>query len=316
MICENCGKTHDGKYASGRFCSKHCAKSFSSKKCKNKFIEKICEICGNVFLKNIHDSSNCICDRCKINNYKLRFKIKNNKISPTKINNKCVLINNPSCDECIFKNICTNKSAMSLKLKTLMKYFPDKINLNNIFDYEQISQIYVGIKSYIQSLIDNGLSSNEICIKLFGSHKKGNTIFKILGCKTRKLNESIQNMVLLGKFHLPKSTKNCKFKYQWHTTWDDKQVFLRSSYEKEYAEYLDKKKIKYEVEKLRIKYYDSQKNKYRIAIPDFYIESENMIVEIKSSYTQDIQNMKDKFNEYRKLGYNCKCICDKKEILL
>lgn len=27
MICENCGKEHDGSYASGRFCSRSCANS-------------------------------------------------------------------------------------------------------------------------------------------------------------------------------------------------------------------------------------------------------------------------------------------------
>ena len=31
MKCEKCGKDHDGSYASGRFCSKKCAKSYSTK---------------------------------------------------------------------------------------------------------------------------------------------------------------------------------------------------------------------------------------------------------------------------------------------
>lgn len=30
MICEYCGKEHDGHYGSGRFCDVHCSKSFSS----------------------------------------------------------------------------------------------------------------------------------------------------------------------------------------------------------------------------------------------------------------------------------------------
>ena len=61
--------------------------------------------------------------------------------------------------------------------------------------------------------------------------------------------------------------------------------------------------IFYEVEALKISYFDSSSNKIRIAIPDFYIPSTNTIYEIKSSYTFDEQNMKDKFKEYRKLGY-------------
>lgn len=34
MICENCGKQHDGSYGSGRFCSSHCARGFSTKSCR------------------------------------------------------------------------------------------------------------------------------------------------------------------------------------------------------------------------------------------------------------------------------------------
>ena len=62
-----------------------------------------------------------------------------------------------------------------------------------------------------------------------------------------------------------------------------------------------------------IKYWDSQRNEYRCAIPDFYIPSTNTIVEIKSSWTLDEQNMKDKIKVYKELGYNTKLICDYKE---
>lgn len=68
------------------------------------------------------------------------------------------------------------------------------------------------------------------------------------------------------------------------------------------------------MECLRIKYFNTQTNSDGCAIPDFYIPSKNEIVEIKSSYTLDLQNMKDKFKAYKELGYNCKCICDYKEI--
>ena len=36
--CEKCGKVMTKKYASGRFCSKECARGFSNYKCKNKII--------------------------------------------------------------------------------------------------------------------------------------------------------------------------------------------------------------------------------------------------------------------------------------
>ena len=53
---------------------------------------------------------------------------------------------------------------------------------------------------------------------------------------------------------------------------------------------------------MRIKYFDSQKNEYRCAIPDFYLPDENLIVEIKSDYTLDEQNMKDKKKAYLENG--------------
>jgi len=93
-------------------------------------------------------------------------------------------------------------------------------------------------------------------------------------------------------------------------------VYLRSSFEFEFAKELDGQKIEYEVEFKHIKYFDTQLNEYRCAIPDFYIPSTNTIVEIKSTWTLNKQEMIDKFKAYRELGYNCKLICDHKEMLL
>ena len=53
-----------------------------------------------------------------------------------------------------------------------------------------------------------------------------------------------------------------------------------------------------------------KKKKTRVAIPDFYIPSLNMIVEIKSCWTYDEQNMKDRVKAYKKLGYNFKLVKD------
>ena len=99
-----------------------------------------------------------------------------------------------------------------------------------------------------------------------------------------------------------------------HTTWNGKEVFFRSSFELDYAKELDEKQIDYEVEFSHIKYWDSQKQEYRCAIPDFYIPKDNMIVEIKSSYTLDKQNMIDKKKAYLNLGYKFKLICDHNEL--
>ena len=128
-----------------------------------------------------------------------------------------------------------------------------------------------------------------------------------MGIPVRSNSESVRLSILNGNRDLP----NChKHKSGWHTSWNGKEVYLRSSYEKNYAEYLDKQHIDYDVECFRIKYYDTQQDRYRCAIPDFYLPKTNTIVEIKSSWTLDEQNMKDKFVSYIEQGYNCMCICD------
>ena len=82
----------------------------------------------------------------------------------------------------------------------------------------------------------------------------------------------------------------------------------------EYAQALDIQRERYTMENLRIVYWDSQMHHRRVAIPDFYIEGKNLIVEIKSNYTLDIQNLKDKVKEYLKLGYNFKLMLEREEV--
>lgn len=310
MICENCGKEHDGSYGSGRFCSKECAKGYSGKKCKNEVVERKCIICGKPVLVNVHKAiSKTLCEECEKTEY-----IKQNKVNKRTEQRKCILYNCKGCEECVFIGICKSKNSVTNKLKTLYKYFPDILDENLLFDYEYIKDKYLYIKNMVQILLDNNLSSNEICLKLFGSHKRGNTVLGILECKTHTLSDSIKIAFLNGK--LGTNEIVTKYKSCWHTTWENKEVFLRSSYELDYAIELDKKQIKYDVESLRIKYFDSQKLTFRCAVPDFYLPETNEIVEIKSSWTYDEQNIKDKFNAYKNLGYKTKLILDHVEIVL
>jgi len=132
--------------------------------------------------------------------------------------------------------------------------------------------------------------------------------FKKNGIKLKNNSFANKESILLGR-----QTPENNLKYsisEIHDTWNGKKVYLRSSYEFDYAKILDDYEIDYEVEFRRIEYYDSVKGENRIAIPDFYLPKLNMIVEIKSNYTLDLQNMKDKFKSYKKLGYKTKLILD------
>ena len=296
MICENCGKEHDGSYGSGRFCCKECAKSFSTKNDNKPSAKRaICVDCGKeIYINKRASTKTCRCKECF-----------NKHFGKTNCN-----IFDISCNDCYFNKhkICAGKNMIHYKLKTLEKY----CNLKITSDYSLYLENYLQTKKNIQFLLDEGFSSNEICEKLFGGMKKGNTVFGILQCKTRTLSESVSNAFLQGKLKLNDGMP--KFHKEWHKTWDGKEFYLRSSYESEYANYLDNNHIKYEVENLRIKYFDTSSNEYRCAIPDFYLCETNTIVEIKSSWTLDIQEMKDKVKAYKELGYNFKLILNHSEV--
>lgn len=146
-------------------------------------------------------------------------------------------------------------------------------------------------------------TSTEIC-KMFGYPNSSNLtskIFKYLEIKPKTAQESThlnyKNGILIP-------LANGIYTHGWHTAWDNSKVYLRSSYEFEFAKHLDRLHTHYTVEELRIEYFDTVKNCKRIAIPDFYISEENLIVEVKSNYTLDVQNMIDKAREYRAQGYN------------
>jgi len=64
-ICENCKKTHDGKYGSGRFCSSKCARGFSTK-LKRKEINQI--VSKKINGRKIAERINKKCDNPKCDN--------------------------------------------------------------------------------------------------------------------------------------------------------------------------------------------------------------------------------------------------------
>ena len=275
MICENCGKEHNGSYGSGRFCSKECARSYSSKQNKNELKEAKCINCGKpIFINKKASILTCKCNECK------------NKV------------NKP-----------TFRKIHSKHINTLIKYFGFDPSKNNDNDAENE---FNRIRSLLHRLywIDH-YSSSEIA-NMFNYPNVGNLtgkVFKYLNISSKSNKESIHENL---KYNKVKLCNNHKYKCGWHTTWNNNKVYLRSSYEFEYAKMLDEQHIDYEVESLRIEYYDNNKKCYRIAIPDFYIPSTNTIVEIKSNYTLDIENMKDKKKSYEQLGYNFKLIVDNK----
>lgn len=286
MKCEWCGEEADIVYGSGRFCSARCARLFSISFCDpNEIKISICKKCGKEVQVKKHDRRVTLCSECR--------------------KNPCKICGRIDCDSQICKHHNINRT-----LKSLNKYFELDISKKGTVEiFDEIHKIEQKLRNLYY---DNKLSTVEIA-KLYKcpTHIITDT-FKNYGITLRGSSEAVSLSFLEGRNNQP--TSQTQYKTEWHKTWDGREVFLRSSYETDYANELDSEKIYYEVENLKVKYFDTQQNEYRCAIPDFYIPYTNTIVEIKSNYTLNLQNMKDKFQAYQKLGYSTKLILDHKEV--
>lgn len=206
--------------------------------------------------------------------------------------------------KCLYPEICEKYRIFN----SLIKFGFNK----DVIGTQKLYGEYIRIRNLIKSEYAKHISEKELSDKynynsgLANFHK----LLKSLNIEIRDQKTALRESYIMGISSLPEKTQ---YKTEWHTTWDNKEVFLRSSYEIDYANLLDEKRILYDVERLRIKYYDTQLKCYRCAIPDFYLETTNEIVEIKSLWTLDIQNMKDKYKAYIENGYKPKLILEHKE---
>lgn len=298
MICETCGKHYDKKYGAGRFCCVKCARKFSSTHVshnKTKILQ--CKKCGKDVVVNTHVSKNsAICNECR--HYIKRIC----KVCGREYNKH---------DGC--PNEFCHKHNLQ-QIKTFIKYFGfDKTKLGTF----GVELEFNRIRNIIYDMYWNKNMSGKDIADYFNYPSGANIVGKILiylNIPRRSFKDCSINAYLTGN-NIPNSN-GVQYKCEWHTTWNNKEVYLRSSYELDYANELDEQHIDYDCECLRIKYLNTKDNEYHCAIPDFYLKDANTIVEIKSSWTLDIQEMKDKFKAYKELGYNCKLILDHKEVNL
>lgn len=290
-ICEYCSKEHDGSYGSGRFCCDKCARGFSTKNEKDFKKEAFCKKCNSKIIINKRASiKNVLCEKCK-------------KLNEIRICKICGQIK-----PCRRPDICRKHKLFP----NLIKYFGLKEEyIGTIKIYEE----YDKIKNLVyEDYYDNKLNIIKMAEKY--NHNNHGNFYKILNSLELEFrsNSESQQISLLNNINQHKYINNYRFKCGWHTTWNNKKVFYRSSYELDYAKKLDTQEIDYEMEKIRILYWDSIQQKQRVAIPDFYLIEENKIVEIKSIYTFDKQNLKDKIKAYKECGYKFELILDKKII--
>ena len=246
--------------------------------------------------------------RCNHCNLLFRYKTTNiaKTISKTLINKHLITKKKITCkvcgqEKCTIKSICKRYRLFP----TLSKYFGFNLKLiGSVKIYSEFERIRnILIKDYV----NKELSLEEVSKKY--KHNNIRNFSKILNSLDIKRRSLSQGGVFSYKNFKHKLRKPYKcYKSGYHNTWMKTKVFYRSGYELKYCKYLDKRKINYEMETLRILYFDNQLQKERVSIPDFYLKDYNTIVEIKGKYTYNEQNIKDRFKEYKKLGYDFKLL--------
>lgn len=305
LNCLNCNKEFEidvveSSYNIGRYrkcCCTTCARKFSiSFIDRDKKKIKKCKKCGKSVEVNILSSDNICCDNCKSSKKINEIRRRKKKIFK---NNKYVCKN---CGEeiCERPNVCKRFRQKNNVYDSYFGFDSNKKGTNGF--YNEFDRIVNNLK---KDYFVNELSLTEISNKYNMNYQTIHMVFKSLGIIARTISKAITNAIKNGKINYD-NINSYPYKSGYHITWKGDQVHYRSSYEKEYYSILDEKKVDYEVEKLRIYYYDTQKKKIRIAIPDIYATDFNEIIEIKSKWTLDEINMNDRIKSYKKLGYKVK----------
>ena len=211
--------------------------------------------------------------------------------------------------KCIDSYVCKKHQLF----KTLEKFGFDSSKIGTT---EIINEYYKIRNIILDFYLKNG--SDETLLKEQFNYVSGSAnfhkILKSLDINSRNQSEAQQFSIEHNRRDLIPVGIHYRFKDEFHITWDNREVYLRSSYETDFANELDNKQIYYEVESLKIKYFDTQRNQIRLSIPDFYLPETNTIIEIKSVFTLNVQNMKDKVKAYKELGYNFKLILEHQEV--
>lgn len=292
-----------------KYCSSQCSKAPKSPK-----VTKPCLNCGKMVTKYAkeaerHPNFFC-CKSCaaSYNNRKRIYTHKAHSKSAKKRKRICTVCGQHVCDR---PEVCKGnwlRSQQSISRIKSIGFDITTIGSQRVYDE------YDRFRNYIKQLYDRSLSMSDLA-KLW---KIPNSLtitllFRWLGIQPRSIQEQRRLTLLYKRDRCTIKSTNYHYQHGWHTTWDNDNVYYRSSYELDYCQILDQHQIKYLMENFKIPYFDSMQHKQRIAIPDFYLPESNTIIEVKSKHTYNRQNMIDKMNAYKELGYRFKLVLEHKE---
>jgi len=314
LRCLNCNEEFEidvieSYYKRGRYkkcCCEKCAKQYSTKNYDDDILKKdFCKECGEEFLvKNRTKIGISTCTKCRKlkRNRGKNIKNINKKLGDKNIIEKILVCKFCGDEKCKKPEVCSKFRQKNNVYEKYLGFDSSKKGNNDV--YTEFDRIINELKF---DYFDKELSIVEISKKYNMNYKSMYLIFKKNNIVIRTFSEAVMNSIKNGKINY-NNIVQYPYKSGMYITWKGDNVHYRSNYEKEYYSILDDKKVNYEVESLRIQYYDTQKKKIRIAIPDIYIKEINEIIEIKSKWTLNEINMKDKVKSYKKLGYNVRLI--------
>lgn len=189
--------------------------------CPNCHKTKICKCsgCGKEIVVDCHVNLNekVYCDECK---GKKKEKHKYCKVCGRKLNNSL------NCDN----DFCKNHSIR--QFKTFVRYFNfDESKIGTI----DVENEFLRIQKILYDMYWNKhMSSTEIC-NVFSYPSICNLtakIFKYFEIPTKNVHQSSFENIKMGRCKIPVCKKYIN---GWHITWDNQKVYLRSSYEFDYA---------------------------------------------------------------------------------
>lgn len=285
--CKTCEKPIPYSSRLNKFCSLSCAAKYNNTRRilpKPAIKKRECFLCGKTIEASVNTPpKNIFCNECK-------EKRKLEKRSPR----QCLI-----CGETILspRLYCNNPICRWASHNGLIPLRKLGARLELLGSHDFLSNVRTIADSLHDQYLD-GKSSNMISNEC-GVHDM--TVLKIIKMfypdfSARTYSEALSNAIYNGRLN-----NSNRFHCGWHRTWDGKNVFLRSSCEFDFAYSLDKKKVLYDTECLRIPYIDAD-GANRIYIPDFYLSGENKIVEIKGEYFMN-DNVYLKLRACKKLGY-------------
>lgn len=209
--------------------------------------------------------------------------------------------------------VCVGCKPYSRQINTL-RYFG--FNISTIKTAGFVSEV-LRIHHYMTEEYMTGKSLNQICNEHAYPQVYALSVFYRRHLKVAIRGSRDAALLSIKRNGRPQPVNPAsKYLHGWHTTYTGRKAYYRSSYELDYFKQLDAQQIDYQSEPFSVKYFDSQHDIERTAIPDVFIPSTNTIVEIKSTWTYNKQQMKDRFLAFRAAGYNTKLILNKQEVLV